>query len=96
MRYVGWVLGGLFLVDGLFALIGKRDLLKWANTAVGKRLPNPVEKTLKKATHVNNTTLTTMGINNLVAGAGMLLVSTLTGLSRAMQPTISIIAEERA
>jgi hypothetical protein len=79
MRYVGWVLGGLFLVDGLLGLIGKKDLVKRFNSTVGKRLPDPVEDKLNKATDINDTAITAMGINNLIAGVGMVLVATLTG-----------------
>jgi hypothetical protein len=82
MRILGWLLGGLLLTDGLLSLIGKRDLVCQLNSAVGNRLPAPVGETLKKATDVNPTALTAMGINNLVAGTGMVLVSTLIGLSR--------------
>lgn len=83
MRYVGWILGGLFLADGLLSLIGKRDLVARVNSAVGKKLPGKVEAKLNKATDVSDTALSMMGINNLIAGVGMVLVSTLTGRRRA-------------
>ncbi|HEY3376927.1 MAG TPA: hypothetical protein VGL77_05470 [Armatimonadota bacterium] len=82
MRYLGLFLGGLFLTDGLLSIIGRKDLVERLNRSVGKRLPDPVNKTLKKATDVNDTALTALGINNLIAGAGMVLVSSLVGLGR--------------
>ncbi len=79
MRYVGWTLGGLFLVDGLLALIGKQDFVKLISNTVGKKLPAPVTKTLKRAGSVNDTAMTGMAINNVIAGTGMVLVATLAG-----------------
>ncbi len=81
MRYLGWSLGGLFLVDGLFSLLGKRDLIKMLNSSLGNKLPKPINKSLKKATNVNDSAFTAMGINNLIAGLGLLVVSTLSGLA---------------
>ena len=82
MRILGWVLGGLFLTDGVLALTKRQELIKWTNSRIGKRLPGRVEDKLKKATNVNDTALTMMGINNLIAGAGMVLVASLVGLRR--------------
>ena len=82
MRILGWVLGALFLTDGLLALINKRPLLKEVNLNVGRSLPEPVGKTLKKASDVNETARAAMGINNLIAGAGMVLVASLIGWGR--------------
>jgi len=79
MRIFGWVLGGLFLVDGVLALAAKRDVMKVVNVAIGRKLPHPVSKTLRKVTDVNDTALRAMGINNVLAGAGMLVLSTLVG-----------------
>lgn len=83
MRILGWVLGGLFLTDGLLSIIAKRDLIKVVNTSMGKRLPNRVENKLRKATDVNTTALTAKGIHNLVAGTGMVLIASLIGMRRA-------------
>lgn len=85
MRFLGLALGGLFLTDGLLSVIGKKALIKRINSKVGKRLPNKMESKLVKATDVNNTAVTAMGINNIIAGAGMVLVATLVGLGKARQ-----------
>ena len=85
MRVFGWILGGLFLAEGVMSLVWKKDLVVRLNAAVGKKLPDPVEKTLKKATDMNSTAIKAQGINNLIAGAGMVLVSTLLGLKTAKQ-----------
>jgi hypothetical protein len=79
MRYVGWTLGGLFLVDGLVALFGKQDFIKLLSEKMGKKLPAPVHKTLKRASSVNDTAMAGMAINNVIAGTGMVLVATLSG-----------------
>jgi cytoplasmic iron level regulating protein YaaA (DUF328/UPF0246 family) len=89
MRYLGWVLGGLFLTDGLLGLIGKRDLIKRLNSSVGKKLPSKVGNTLNQATNINDTAVKAMGINNVIAGAGMVLVATLTGLRRRRMAQVS-------
>ncbi|MHB9132083.1 MAG: hypothetical protein ACYDBB_13495 [Armatimonadota bacterium] len=79
MRYVGWVLGGLFLVDGLVAVVGKRDWMRKVNSAVGSVLPHDAKHAMMKAANVSDEATMAMGINNLIAGTSLVLVSALTG-----------------
>lgn len=85
MRIFGWLLGGLLLADGILAIMKKRDLIKTVTHKVGDKLPSPLSRTLRKATDINDTARKAMAINNLLAGMGMLLVSTLTGWHRMKQ-----------
>jgi len=91
MRIFGWIFGGLFLLDGMLALIGKRALVKRLDTRIGRRLPARIGRKLHRATALNNTAVTAWGINNVLAGVGMLLVAALVGLGRR---TVEITAVE--
>ena len=77
MRVFGWVLGGVLLAKGVLALVLKRDHIKAVNSTVWRRLPQPMSKTLVQASDVNDVALRAMGINNVLAGAGLLAVATL-------------------
>lgn len=82
MRYVGWILGGVYLLDGILALSRKRAMVKKVGATVMKRLPDRMERTVKRMTNVNDTAMTAMGINNIIAGTGMVLVASLVGAGR--------------
>lgn len=71
MRRLGWILGGLFLLDGLVALIGGRRSVKWANAKLSRRLPRSLGKTLREATHADKRVIRAWGINQVIAGIGM-------------------------
>ena len=77
MGKVGWILGGLYAVDGLIALVGGRRVMKWADRRFGRRLPSKWAHLLKQGTNVKPGVLTAWGINNLLAGMGMLAVTML-------------------
>ncbi|HOS43394.1 MAG TPA: hypothetical protein PK794_06870 [Armatimonadota bacterium] len=73
MRMVGWVLGGLYALDGLVALVGGRRATRWADRAVGSKLPRRVRRVL----HMGDLLTRTWGANNLLAGLGLLAVAAL-------------------
>jgi hypothetical protein len=73
MRYVGWILGGLYALDGLAALVGGRKATRWADRAVGEKMPRRVRRLF----HMGDTLTRTWGANNLLAGLGLLAVAAL-------------------
>lgn len=75
MRKIGWILGGLFLLDGLIALIGGMRSVKWMDTRLSKRLPKRLGKTLHEASKADRRVLRAWGVNQLIAGVGMTLAA---------------------
>ena len=73
MRRLGVILGSLFIADGLIALLGGREAVKWVDKRVGSRLPCSWERTLKKMESVDRRILTAWGVNNVMAGTAMIL-----------------------
>lgn len=90
MRLLGWTLGGLFLLDGLIALIGGKRSVKWADQKLSKRLPKPLGKTLHEATRADKRVIRAWGINQLIAGIGM----TLAALSSARAVGTMVMVEQ--
>jgi hypothetical protein len=70
---VGWILGGLYALDGLAALVGGRKASRWLARTVGRKLP----RKMRGVFHMGDTATRTWGVNNLLAGLGMLVVATL-------------------
>ncbi len=75
MRYVGWALGGFFLLDALVDLVGGPRAMRGLRHGLAERLPAPMGRALNAMTDVNPTALRTMGALNLLAGAGMVLLT---------------------
>ncbi|GEM_PF-6067416 len=75
MRKLGWILGGLFLLDGLVALIGGKRSVKWMDTRLSKRLPRRLGRTLHQAGKADRRVLRAWGINQIIAGIGMTLAA---------------------
>jgi hypothetical protein len=76
MRYIGLVLGGLFLADGLLSLVRKQPLLRVVSESAGDNIPRRAQRSIEKATDMNGHAMMAQGINNTIAGAGMLLLAT--------------------
>lgn len=75
MRTLGLILGGLFAVDGLTALIGGKELMKWANTTLGPKTSPCCSDFLKRATEMDDRLYLAWGINNLLAGSIMITLA---------------------
>lgn len=75
MRHWGWILGGLFVVDGIIALVGGPRLLKWSYTKYGKKVPKHLAHQLKEAQNLGPAMTGAWGVNNVVAGLGMLALT---------------------
>lgn len=82
MKKLGWLLGGIYLVNGIIDLFGGEKAMKWMRSVMAKRLPSPVGHGLRKMTDLNPTALRTMGILNLLGGVGMVLVTATAGARR--------------
>jgi len=75
MKKLGWILGGIYLVNGIIDLVGGKHAMKWMHHKMARKLPHPVGKALKRMTEVNPVALRTMGILNLVGGTGLVLAT---------------------
>ena len=51
--YLGWVLGGALLARGLVSLVWNGKLMRSVNASVGRKLPQPMAKTLRKISEAN-------------------------------------------
>jgi len=77
MRNWGWILGGLFVADGIIALVGGPRLLKWSYKKYGKQAPKHLARQLKEAQDLGPAMTGAWGVNNVVAGLGMLALTLL-------------------
>jgi len=77
MRLFGLILGGLFVADGAIALVGGRRIMKWSYEKFGKKTNGRLARTLKHGARVEPGMLTAWGINNMLAGMGMLALTML-------------------
>jgi hypothetical protein len=75
MRTLGWALGGFFLLDALVDLLGGEGAMRGLRRGLADRLPAPVGHALADMTDVNPTALRTMGVLNLLAGVGLVLLT---------------------
>jgi hypothetical protein len=79
MRMFGWVLGGIYVIDGVLGLVMKANRIRKMQHTMWKRVPSKIGRTMEKATAMNDVTLKAWAINNLIAGLGLVTISTLAG-----------------
>ena len=79
MRNLGWILGGLFLADGIIALVGGPRIMKWSYQKFGKKAPKRLARQMKEAQDIAPGMMGAWGINNVLAGLGMLALTLLLG-----------------
>jgi hypothetical protein len=65
----------LYVADGLIALIGRRKALKWMDSTVTPRMPRNWRGTMHELADMDDRMLSMLGINQVLAGAGLLLAS---------------------
>lgn len=83
MRFFGWIFGGYLLLGGAVALLAKPAQIQKMGNAVSKKLPKSMARMYRRAISVNDDAMKMMGAGSVLAGAGMLLVSTLIGRRRS-------------
>ncbi|MHB0937080.1 MAG: hypothetical protein ACYC6A_11895 [Armatimonadota bacterium] len=77
MRKWGWILGGLFVADGVIALVSGRRILNWAEKKARKLPRGRLAKLMKQGRQIQPGMLKAWGINNVLAGLGMLAITLL-------------------
>jgi len=85
MRNWGWILGGLFVADGIIALTGGRRMMKWSYDKFGKKTHGRLAGALKEGAHMQPGVLKAWGVNNMLAGMGMLALALLSQRRRRVQ-----------
>lgn len=76
MRYLGWILGGLWMADGITAVAARRSAWQWTRRALAPKLAG--KGVPKDEAVIEQRMVLAMGITNILAGAGMAaLASTL-------------------
>jgi hypothetical protein len=76
MRSLGWILGGLYALDGLVALLRGEQVMQWADRSLAPKLPARWARMVKQSKPLEPALIRAWGVNNLLAGLGMLLVAT--------------------
>ena len=86
MRSFGLIIGGLFIADGLTALIGGKNLMKWAESTLGPKISPCCSNFLKRAAEMDEDLYLAWGANNLLAGSIMIALAAHTGCAKTAEP----------
>ena len=76
MRYLGWIISGIgsmFALNGLITLVGGKQILRWAERRMPRGSRPRWGSTIRHSALMQPGMLTALGINNLLAGLGMLI-----------------------
>jgi hypothetical protein len=79
VRYAGWIIGGMYILDGLVSLLGGHRAIQWTKSNLGPSLPASWNRVLDEMDTADESLITTWGINNLIAGVSIVLVTSFTG-----------------